>query len=128
MSTWEELSLETASVAKSLLSKKEQYRACMSRAYYAAFYAATSVLSRVKNVNFDYGRNNPSHRQLAGLLRDNLPFLPEWKRRELVSAVRRLFKERIDADYRRFARIDRQVALNAIRDSGRVLRILGLLK
>ena len=125
MSTWADLSLDSIAAAKTM-HPQGRYRSCISRCYYAAFSAATEELAKVKNIRFEYGRDHPTHRQLPGLARRHLVGrLRSWDLPRLVSALRRLYAARIDADYVRSATIDEELVRNILRDAHTVLRALG---
>ena len=126
---WKEIASDSFSAAQAMLLKGH-FRSCVSRCYYASFSAATGELVKIKTARteFEYGRNHPTHRQLAGLVRQHLPHLPHWNLSFLVSAIRRLYKARIDSDYICGATIDGTLARNMVRDSHKVLKILGAVK
>ena len=121
MATWAEMSIENRRSAQNLLDA-ECYRSSISRAYYTAYCAVTSQLAG--RVTFPFGGNNPSHPDLPALILNNLPALPEYKRREIKQAVGRLWKARTEADYAPSVNIDRSVAISALRDAKRVLMAL----
>ena len=117
------MSLDSRAAGKELLVA-ERFRSSISRAYYAAYCAVTGVL--VPGVTFGHGGNNPAHGDLPNLILSNLGGLPEGKRRLVRQALLRLWKQRIDADYVPSALIDRNMALNALRDANRALTELGV--
>ena len=121
MATWKELSDDSLAAAKALL-RQGCLCSCISRAYYAAYSAATSELRKAKGVRFRYGWSNPSHEQLPRLIRGKLS-LPESSRRELLRAIRRLRMAREDADYRPAVSIDRILAVNIVRAACLFVRI-----
>ncbi|MGB2823318.1 MAG: HEPN domain-containing protein [Phycisphaerae bacterium] len=123
MATWKDLGTDSLAAATSLL-RDGRFRSCISRAYYAAYSAATSELRKAKGVTFRYGWSNPSHEQLPRLIRDKLTSFGEASRRELLRAIRRLRMAREDADYRPAVSIDRGLTVNVVRDACLFLRIL----
>lgn len=121
MATWAQMALNNSKAAKELLNA-ECYRSSISRAYYAAYCAITSQLAG--KYTFPFGGNNPSHPDLPILVMHNLPALPEYKRREIRQAIRKLWKARVEADYGPQAYIDRNFALGSLRDANRILLLL----
>src|SRR5689334_2779388 len=105
MATWQELSRDNLS-AKKLLSESstqgplgEVYlRSCVSRTYYAAYCAATSLLVE-RDLSFARGWNNPPHEQVPDLIRDNTDISLSRKRR-IRKNLSTLRTAREDADYR----------------------------
>lgn len=115
------MSLDSRTAAKDLLVA-QRFRSSISRAYYAAYCAITGALAA--GVTFGYGGNNPAHGDLPNLIVSNLGGLPEAKRRAVRQSLLRLWKQRVDADYVPGAFIDRNMALNALRDANRILNEL----
>ncbi len=96
---WKQTALLTFATAKQLRDRND-YRSCVSRAYYAAYQAVTAVcIAHGDAVNFPPGRNNPSHEQLPDLIRTNSD-LTMNTRRILRKILRELRHLREDADYR----------------------------
>ncbi len=107
-----------------LLFVAERYRDCASRAYYAAYQAATAVcVEHGDGVNFPPGWNNPTHEQLPGLLLNNSG-LTLSERRTAARLLRSLRAAREDADYRPGRTVDKTTALNSLRDMLVVRRLL----
>ena len=75
-------------------------------------------------ITFDYGGNNLAHGDLPNLIFHNLNVASETARRDIRQAVAQLWKARVEADYVPTAYIDRDIALNALRDASRILRLL----
>jgi len=119
MATWKELGDGSLAAAKHLFSAG-QYRSSVSRAYYAAYCALTSSLAQ-QGVAFGRGWNNPPHEQLPRLVRGNLQ-APEWQRREINHALRRLRLHREDADYRPAAEVGQIVARDCLRDASMIIQ------
>jgi uncharacterized protein (UPF0332 family) len=96
---WRQTALVTLETAKRLRDSSDP-RSCVSRAYYAAYQAATSVcLAHGDAAHFPLGRNNPSHDQLPDLIANNGD-LPANTRRTVRKILRELRHLREDADYR----------------------------
>lgn len=108
---WEKMSLARLRAAKALLDLGF-YRDSISRSYYAAYCAATSVVIS-RNISFAYGRRNPSHDQLPDLIL-NAGALPKLTRRKIKTRLYFLRFTRENADYRPYAPIDRALALECI--------------
>lgn len=121
MATWREMSQDSRRAAQEALIAG-RLRSSISRAYYAAYCAVTSRLSG--KITFDYGGNNPAHSDLPNLIFHNLNVASETARRDIRQAVAQLWKARVEADYVPTAYIDRDIALNALRDASRILRLL----
>jgi len=121
LATWREMSLDSRRAAQEALTAG-RLRSSISRSYYASYCAVTSRLSG--RFTFDYSGNNPAHSDLPNLIFYNLNVVDESVRRDIRKAVAQLWKARIEADYVPTAYIDRDIALNALRDASRVLRLL----
>ena len=121
MGTWREMSLDSRRAAQEALTAG-CLRNSISRSYYAAYCAVTSKLAG--RFTFDYGGNNPAHNDLPNLIFHNLTVVDEVNRRDIRQAVGQLWKARVEADYVPNAYIDRDIALNALRDASRILRLL----
>ncbi len=92
-----------------------QYRSCISRAYYAAYCAATHEIVK-KLTTFTHGRANPAHEKVPMYVQNNLtvPQATKSTVNELITILR-LFRE--DADYRPQAVIDETTARDCIRNA-----------
>jgi uncharacterized protein (UPF0332 family) len=121
VATWEELSDEALRAAKKLFDD-EIYRSSISRSYYAVYCRLTSVLVR-QRIDFARGWNNPAHEQLPRLVRGRLR-VPEWDRRTISTALRRLRLSRENADYRPPAPVGRSEALECLHDAAMIVRRL----
>lgn len=96
---WRLTARATLQTAKGLRGSDDR-RSCVSRAYFAAYQAATSVsVAHGDAVSFPQGWNNPSHEQLPDLIRNNGD-LPVNTRRVLRRILRELRTLREIADYR----------------------------
>ncbi len=117
------MSQDNRAAARELLVA-ERFRSSISRSFYAAYCAMTDALA--PGVSFGHGGNNPAHGDLPNLIVSNLGGLPEGKRRAVRQALLRLWKQRVDADYVPAAFIDRNMAVNALRDANRIITTLGV--
>ena len=121
MATWRELSIDNREAAKDLLIDG-RYRSSISRAYYAAYCAVSSVLEGV--VDFTYGGNNPSHESLDNMIVNNLYDFSQRERFAIRKGVRKLRNMRVAADYVPTDPIVRETALEALRTMSSVLKIV----
>ena len=121
MATWRELSLECRQAAKNLL-RDGHLRSSINRSYYAAYAALSRKLAG--KIVYKEGRNNLAHADLPTYILHNLDALPRETRFDLVLAVSRLWKARVNSDYVPTAHVDRNVALAALRDANAILRTL----
>lgn len=97
VTTWYDMGTDNLRAAHEAY-RTGRYRTCVSRAYYAAYCAATEVIRQSVTI-FPNGRNNPSHNQVANYIL-NTTSLPQ-RRKQVVSdglVLLRSFRE--DADYR----------------------------
>ena len=68
---WRQTALATLETAKHLRDREDN-RSSVSRAYYAAYQAATSVcILHGDAANFPHGWHNPAHDQLPELINNN---------------------------------------------------------
>ncbi len=112
MATWKELSEDSLLAAEALL-QEGRYRSCISRAYYAAYCAATQEIVQ-KLTTFSHGRNNPSHELLPSYIQNNLTI--SRAKKDVVSTLTsllRLYRE--DADYRPHLAVDKITAQECVR-------------
>ena len=121
MPTWEDMSRDCRNAARKLLDE-DHLRSSISRSYYAAYCAVTSMLM-ARHMRFPYSWHNPAHNQLPDLILHNTT-LPFRVRYEINKALRRLRKLREDADYRPGASLERVDAIHALRDATFILRIV----
>jgi uncharacterized protein (UPF0332 family) len=117
--TWDEIGRENLVAAKSL-SQDARWRSAVSRAYYAAYSAITSALEG--NAAFPEGRFGPSHDKLPKLVMANAIGLRFFERAKVVKAARRLYRQRIAADYEPPARVELEEARIAVLDATFILR------
>lgn len=121
---WRAMSFNSRKAAQHLL-EAECYRSSVSRAYYAVYSAITSTLIR-QGITLGHGGNNPGHAGLPVYVLNNLTLLPLITRFEINKALRRLYRERAEADYVAAAAVDNAAAKKALRDLNRVLQLLGI--
>jgi uncharacterized protein (UPF0332 family) len=127
MATWEEMSRDSLVAAKQLLDEG-RLRSSVSRAYYAAYAAATSRLATARGIVFRHAGNNPSHEQLPELIQHYLPrrAFAEHERARLKRSIRVLWMSRVEADYAPHAQVDAGTARDAVREASVVLKRLGI--
>jgi hypothetical protein len=84
----------------------DNYRSCLSRAYYAAYSKVTHALAAAPNVTFPADREGPNHPGETGtggirrLIETSMPDMDPARRVKLSELVGRLYTLRIDADYK----------------------------
>ena len=121
METWRDLSEDSLSAAETLL-REGRYRSSVSRAYYAAYCAATHEIAQ--NVTtFSHGWNNPPHEAVPNYVQNNLT-LAHFKKNRINQLIRLLRQFREDADYRPSREITAQFARDCVRDARRVQKDL----
>lgn len=126
MATWQELGEEHLRAAK-VLKDKRMLRGAINRAYYAAYAVATHTLNE-SGATVNIGeRQNPSHAQIAQLVRHNLDprRFTDQDRQNLSRRVRQLQRFRVMADYDPSSYIDSGIATDCVRDAVYVSDRLG---
>ena len=121
---WRAISRDSRKAAQRLL-EAGCCRSSVSRAYYAAYAAITSALIR-QGITLAHDGNNPSHISLPVLVLNNLTFLPLTARFDLNRALRRLYAERVEADYNAAAIVNGGVVIETLRDMNRILTLLDI--
>ena len=121
---WRAISRDSRKAAQRLL-EVGCCRSSVSRAYYAAYAAITSALIR-QGITLAHDGNNPSHISLPVLVLNNLTFLPLTARFDLNRALRRLYAERVEADYNAAAIVNGGVVIETLRDTNRILTLLDI--
>lgn len=126
--TWHELSRNNLVCAQRLLDMGDDlaWRSSVSRAYYAAYCAAAGPLCAPGRL-FRHGWRNPPHDDVP-LLISNVAGIDETSKQAIKTRLRFLREAREDADYRPGRTIDRQSAVEALKQSGAVLRLLGVME
>jgi uncharacterized protein (UPF0332 family) len=105
-------------LAAEALLRDGHYRSSVSRAYYAAYCAATHEIVQ-KLTTFSYGRKNPSHERVPTYIQNNLTITQSKKDAiNTLVVLLRLFRE--DADYRPYLPVDEQIARECVRAAGEV--------
>ncbi len=117
MANWRDMS-EGALRGAEILLREGDYRGCASRAYYSAYCAATSEITK-KLTTFSYGWKNPTHEKVPVYVQNNLT-IPQAKKDTVSTLIKtlRLFRE--DADYRPHVPVDELIARDSIRDAAAV--------
>ena len=121
MATWRELSLECRTAAKNLL-RDGHLRSSINRSYYAAYAALSCKLGG--KIIYKEGRSNPAHADLPTYILHNLDPMSRETRFDLTKAIGRLWKARVDSDYIPAAYVDRNIAIDALRDANAILMAL----
>src|SRR5688572_32017770 len=102
--TWYDVASDARRAANRLVS--ENYRSCLSRAYYAAYSKVTHSLAATPGVTFPTGREGPNHPGETGvggirrLIETHMPGMDQRRRVRLSELIGRLYTLRIDADYK----------------------------
>jgi uncharacterized protein (UPF0332 family) len=112
--------------AAKMLYEAQEYRPCISRAYYAAYQAVTAIaIEHGDEKNFPADWNNPSHEQLPELVRNN-GGLPKEVRKRISNALRDLRYSREDADYRMGRTVNKEAAMKALHQAFDIMERLGI--
>ena len=119
METWKQLS-ESSLHAAEILLREGEYRSCISRAYYAAYCAATEEIVK-KTTTFPNAWNNPPHVKVPIYVQNNLT-ISQAKKEAIAKRITilRLFRE--NADYRPQTTVNEQVARSCIRAAAAIQR------
>lgn len=108
------MSEDSLRAAEALL-RDGHYRSSVSRAYYAAYCAATHEIVQ-KLTTFSHGWKNPTHEKVPVYVQSNLT-LSQTKKDAVAALINGLRLLREDADYRPQESIDAQTAQECIRDA-----------
>ena len=117
METWRQLS-EGSLRAAEILFREGEYRSCISRAYYAAYCAATEEIVK-KLTTFPNAWNNPPHIKVPVYIQNNLT-LPQANKTAIVNLIDGLRLMRENADYRPQITVTAQDAQDCLRDAATV--------
>jgi hypothetical protein len=98
MENWRDLGMQNRTAAHELFGWK-RWRACVNRAYFAAYSRATDALLAVP-ISMPRGREGPNHIALPNAIGYNLTALGDQKRWKLADMIRLLYDLRCLADYR----------------------------
>jgi uncharacterized protein (UPF0332 family) len=123
MAKWDVIARDNLTAAR-VLAKAGLLRSSVSRTYYAAFSAVTFVLTG--EASFPRGYETPLHQTVTGLLDRHLP--RHRYLRQIKAAVRRLYNDRIIADYRAGRTIDAATSLAAQQSAHSVCLYLGVIE
>ncbi len=122
MSDWRDLSIENLHAAQ-VLHAGGYARSAASRAYFAAYAAVTSNLTR--RVTFGAGRENPPHAILPQIVQSNAAsHLGVAQRRTAARLVRKLQASRVASDYDPTTTVDRTTSLQSLREAAHLLQLL----
>jgi uncharacterized protein (UPF0332 family) len=120
---WIEIGRNNLDAAKR--TKSEFPRTCASRAYYAAHVILAQNLADAGYVP-PLEMQTPPHSRQVILVDNYLGYKGPNTVRELRSAMRRLYKRRLDADYNRRITVDPPTAQECLRDACTVFKLLGV--
>ena len=120
--SWDEIGLNSRRAAQVL--KDGHARSSVSRAYYSAFYVVNERLLRHASPPAHYETHR--HQQIPDLIEAHLLKRNAKARRALRTTVVRLYKARLDADYKRRPTMNQAVALDALRDAKAIFNVLGV--
>lgn len=115
--TWRQLS-EGSLRAAEILLREGEYRSCVSRAYYAAYCAATEEIVK-KLTTFPNAWNNPPHIKVPLYVQNNLT-ISQASKNAIVNLLDGLRLMRENADYRPQTTITARDAQDCIRDAAAV--------
>lgn len=121
--TWDELAIDLLRAAKAVLNTHP--RSSASRAYYAAHIALAKVLEASGFVP-DRGYATQQHKRQSNLIGQHLGHLGITGVKNMRQMFSRLYARRIDSDYVRRVTINRQIALESVRDASAVFAALGV--
>ncbi|MEW6250137.1 MAG: HEPN domain-containing protein [Planctomycetota bacterium] len=124
MADWRDIARDNLKAAQAL-SKTPHLRSCASRAYYAAFSAVTFALS--SHARSGRGHETPAHQAVPGLLEKHLEAkLGARRLTNVKKMMRRLYNERLSADYRSGLTLDDRSIRQSLRDAFSVCVELGI--
>ena len=116
---WEQLSKDNLRAAEVLLREGTgYYRSSVSRAYYAAYCAATYLIVQ-KLTTFPNGWKNPPHQKVPVYIQHNLT-IPQARKDDAIKLIDTLRQFREDADYRPNVAVDEQAARDCVRDAAAI--------
>ena len=121
---WQQVARQTKETAQ-LAYTAGHWRSAVSRAYYAAYQAATAVcVAHGDEEQFPQGWNNPTHEQLPELIQNNGD-ISFTARRQITQRLVALRISRESADYRPGRTVDGVIALESLQRMISLLKILG---
>jgi uncharacterized protein (UPF0332 family) len=126
--SWKNVSWDCLQAAQMLRDKHP--RSSISRAYYAAFSAAVSLIWKNRGMPSAGKRETPSHRDMPQLLEQLLRVNGVRIARECKTAMLVLYKDRLTADYqtRTGQSCDSDDAANALRRATFIMHYCGVSK
>jgi uncharacterized protein (UPF0332 family) len=98
----------------------EDFRSCVSRAYYAAYSKVTHELVVTAGLTMPTNREGPNHPGETGtggirrLIETSMPNMQQDKRVKLSEFIGRLYTLRIDADYKPSVEVGNRDAREAL--------------
>ena len=107
--------------AAGLLAQERYERSAVSRAYYAVYSRIAHVLAS-RGLTFADGREGPGHEQLADLVLHHLRMLGQY-RWYVAEDLRKLYKMRLEADYRPSHPVGVTDAQKAVRAMNRIFSL-----
>ena len=120
--TWAEIAGSHLAAAK--LPVRDHPRSAVSRSYYAMHVALTDALLEAGYIMPD-DRETPPHNHQADLIGKHLGSFGRPRVNDMRRLVRRAYRRRVDADYRRTIVVGVADAVEAVRDASSFLVILG---
>jgi uncharacterized protein (UPF0332 family) len=120
--TWADIGRSHLAAAKALVS--DHPRSSVSRAYYAAHVVLSEALLTAGYVP-PKDRETPPHDGQVKLIGVHLGGLSVGRLRDLRRIIRRTYRRRIDADYRRSVTVASADARDAVRDVSLLFLLLG---
>jgi len=120
---WKDIAISNLACAKSVIA--DHPRSSASRAYYAAHVALALKLT-AHGYAPPLGRQTQPHREQPGLIRRYLTSLGAKRQKRLAASYVRMYARRIDADYKRTVKVDKEAALDLVRDAAAAMRALGV--
>jgi len=116
--TWYDLAVDARRAANRLVA--ENYRSCLSRAYYAAFSKVNHSLIGVPGVHIPLTREGVSHPGESGTggirrwIESHMPHMDQPRRVKLSELIGRLYTLRVSADYKPSIEVDARDAREAL--------------
>lgn len=116
--TWFDLATDARKASNRLVS--DNFRSCLSRAYYAAYSKITHGLAGTPHITFPAGQEGPNHPGRLGtggirrLIETSMPDMDQSRRVKLSELIGRLYTLRIFADYRPSVEVEARDAREAI--------------
>ena len=125
MATWKDMSVASYRAALAM-AKLKNHRSAISRAYYSAFAALVHEIRRETKV-FATGYEHPQHHQMGRYIKRSRSLALGSDQRQIREALARLYRARLDADYRKDAIQTDSDLKSAIADLDYILRTVGVI-